>query len=412
MSNSTISWLDFSESERRRTLEVISLFENKETRDELGLGSIRDGFANHLFPGTTTLLTRARYFLLVPWLYQSYEQKGMSSEKITERLRRDEINLIGTLKQSREKGIIGQRAGVNLQRFPSSIYWVGLQQWGICRFPGTQDQYHRSLNKLYEFPKRHWQTDEEQLSQEMGSNWDPNLPVSPEDFLKTAKLSLTAKEAGYLKDCLNLRCTGSLLAHLVENTKPVDENLVGLPWLHPQLKEFPIYLREKLEHARNFSETIYGAALLYNFLLSKKIEDDALSDSYLEDLKRWHDELSSRERTLKQWDQKSFWSLTKSINSIPLRTERFVNQWLGMLFENGKIAKPEKNKKMHALIEDRERDLKGSRSRFANQRHLEIWTGAASAGQIDYRWRVVRGIVNDILAGLKKNGRNKHAGTR
>ena len=33
---STLTWLDFSEAERRRALEVLELFSQRETRDELG----------------------------------------------------------------------------------------------------------------------------------------------------------------------------------------------------------------------------------------------------------------------------------------------------------------------------------------------------------------------------------------
>lgn len=40
------------------------------TLDELGIGSIRDTFSDELFPGTSTIQTRARYFLFVPWIMQ------------------------------------------------------------------------------------------------------------------------------------------------------------------------------------------------------------------------------------------------------------------------------------------------------------------------------------------------------
>ncbi len=29
---------------------------------------------------------------------------------------------------------------------PSSVYWQGLARWGIRLFPGSQTQYHRSLD--------------------------------------------------------------------------------------------------------------------------------------------------------------------------------------------------------------------------------------------------------------------------
>ena len=42
----TFTWLDYSEHERRKMLEVIELFGEKTTWDELGLGSVRDASAD------------------------------------------------------------------------------------------------------------------------------------------------------------------------------------------------------------------------------------------------------------------------------------------------------------------------------------------------------------------------------
>ena len=54
-------------------LDVVDLFREKGTVDELGLGPIRDAFADRLFPGTSTLQSRTRYWLLIPWLYLQLE---------------------------------------------------------------------------------------------------------------------------------------------------------------------------------------------------------------------------------------------------------------------------------------------------------------------------------------------------
>ena len=58
--NSTLSWLDSSEHERRAVLELVSALNEPGTLDELGIGSIRDTIADALFPGTSTIQTRAR----------------------------------------------------------------------------------------------------------------------------------------------------------------------------------------------------------------------------------------------------------------------------------------------------------------------------------------------------------------
>ncbi len=59
---SSLTWLDYSDQQRRQMLDVIHLFAEQTTRDELGLGSVRDALADLLFPGTSTIQTRARYF--------------------------------------------------------------------------------------------------------------------------------------------------------------------------------------------------------------------------------------------------------------------------------------------------------------------------------------------------------------
>ena len=74
MQDSDLSWIDFSQKDRRRMLDVVALFRERDTRDELGIGSIRDAFADILFPGTSTIQTRVRYMLFVPWIYLRREK--------------------------------------------------------------------------------------------------------------------------------------------------------------------------------------------------------------------------------------------------------------------------------------------------------------------------------------------------
>src|SRR5207253_5291425 len=96
-----------SEEQRRQILDVLDLFREKGTVDELGLGTIRDAFANMLFPGTSTIQTRARYFLFVPWIYLRLERRRIPSAEIAPRARRAEIDLIERLLASGESdGVI------------------------------------------------------------------------------------------------------------------------------------------------------------------------------------------------------------------------------------------------------------------------------------------------------------------
>ena len=67
---SLIAWLDTSAEEERRMRELVALFSEPGTLDNLGIGQIRDGLADLLFPGISTVQTRARYLVLIPWTFQ------------------------------------------------------------------------------------------------------------------------------------------------------------------------------------------------------------------------------------------------------------------------------------------------------------------------------------------------------
>ena len=91
-------------------LDMIDLFRQKETRDELGLGVVRDVFADMLFPGTSTIQTRARYFLFVPWIYRDLERRRVGSDRVATEAREREVTLTETPHLPRAS-ILGSLAG-------------------------------------------------------------------------------------------------------------------------------------------------------------------------------------------------------------------------------------------------------------------------------------------------------------
>lgn len=66
---STFSWLDSRDEDRRRVRDALSAFDQPGMVDPLDFGVVRDAFSAMLFPGISTVQTRARYFLLVSWAY-------------------------------------------------------------------------------------------------------------------------------------------------------------------------------------------------------------------------------------------------------------------------------------------------------------------------------------------------------
>src|SRR5690242_8958754 len=93
MTDSSFGWLAHDDAERRRMMEVIDLFRERGTLDELGIGTIRDTFAEHFFPGTSTIQTRGRYFLFIPWMYRQIEEERVPSSRVGRRAR--ELHTLG-----------------------------------------------------------------------------------------------------------------------------------------------------------------------------------------------------------------------------------------------------------------------------------------------------------------------------
>ncbi len=404
---SSFTWLDYSEQERRKMLDVIGQFREQDTRDELGIGAVRDAFADLLFPGTSTIQTRAKYFLFVPWIYLDLERRKTPSNQIASKVRQKEISLIDVLADSDDPdGTIGIQARKNLQRLPSNIYWQGLGTLGIRFFSGSQEQYHRYLDTFYLSRDRNQRNDDgEPIEGKISSNWHPGLPQSPGDFPEKVSLKLTVREAEYLYDRIMARVPRTLLAFLVDRGK--DQVPVEFPWEHAQFGELPAHIREQLEHGRNFSEVIHGAALLYNLMLAEKKNLEELIAEYRQEIETWVSLITGRQDTLTDWVRKRFWEIVISGNGrVTYPTRLFIDKWLDTVLSPQTLAGIGDDKQVRQLIFERERLLKRSLARLENPRALELWNGAAGTQRLNYRWTVSQTIISDILTGLSEGGKN------
>ncbi len=411
---SHFGWIDFAEDDRQKMLEVVRLFQEQDTRDELGIGVIRDAFSDYFFPGTSTIQTRARYMLFIPWIYLELENKKIGYPEVIERARRNETKLIYALLRSKDhNGVIGKDVKEKLQRLPSSIYWSGLEAWGIRLFKGSQEQYHRYINRFERRLKDSFSDGDEDNGDahkyEVIESWHNGIPSAPEDFLEHSDLSLKLHEAEYLKGRIYTRHPDSLLAILIGQEVFVDTDFI---WTHPIIKDLEAELIEEIKHAQNFSEVIYGAALLYNLMLSQKSQAQKAKEwqaFYLREMNNWSQIIMKRWDELAVWfSDGGFWR-SKSFNTIPAssnsqsfeRTKVFVNNWFSLVFKGQNLLSVKKDEDAINLIYEREVYLKRSRARLENQRALDLWNGAAGAFQLDYRYRVAKQLMSDIISGVK-----------
>ena len=399
--SSSLNWVDFAEEDRQRIREVLYLFRDKEIVEELGIGTVRDAFSDIFFPGTSTLHTRAKYMLFVPWIFLIRERRQTPSNKIEEFSRWDEINLTTSLIDSGETdGVIGRRARERLKMLPSLMYWSGLGVWGIRKFQGAIDQYFRSLDDYYKYKDRIAGSDSESPLSNIQHNWDPHIVKPPDNFPKKATLKLSYNEAEYLRDKIKTNCRKSLLAFLVGGTEPVHVDFI---WEHPQYGDFKNQHKEILKHARNFSEVLYGASLLYNWMLSQKRGNEEWIDKYEHKIKSWANEINNRFHEIQSWDLSELWRIVlEQNNRIPYFTRRFIENWIDLVQSTKNLEEIYDNKNARKLIYQRESRIKGGRSRLKNKSMLMKWTGTSGAYKQDFRWGTVQRILNDILKGLKR----------
>ena len=388
-------------------LEIINLFREKGTVDELGIGTIRDAFADHFFPGTSTIQTRTKYFLLIPWVYQRIEEERVPSSQAGNRARRYQAELARALQAgggTEGGGVIGIQAGESLQRPASVVYWAGLRRWRIRLFSGSLEQYHAALDGIYRSDRDGLRSDdpERELVEASRRTWHAGLPGPPANLYERATLALAPHEAAYLQERILLSVPGTLLAWLVERLPAVGG--VKAPWEVAYLDQLPPDLRAEVEHARCFSVAMGGAALLYNLMLSQRSVAESIStdvervEKYRLDLEAWADELRG-DSGIAQWETADFWAVVyRILPNIRPRTYRFASRWIeGVLARSGRVVD---DADLRQLISLRERELKGSLARLHFRPPLEHWSGQSGLGRLTYRWREAATVTGDIREGL------------
>lgn len=391
---SSLAWIDFDEAERQRAQRIMALFQERESRDELGLGAIRDSIADHLFPGTSTIQTRLRYMLFIPWIMQRLEGRDGTAAQLSAEGRAMEIRLSEALKAGGESdGIIGRLAGARLQRLPSSVYWAGLGVWGIRLFPGSREAYFAALPNLRRRRQRTADAEAQGIEGLRTASWHPGLPPAPRDFLETATFELAPDEAQFIRDRLTAEAPTSLLTWLARRP---DNGQCAQIWQHPALADFPISARRLVQHAEVFSGVIHGASLLYNLQLAELRARQDWIDLYRTRLDQWVSDVD--EAALAAWSLADFWrEVAHPVHTIRPLLIRFVEEWVALVRSNP-VAIPD-SAAARTLVRERERRLKTSQSRFSNPSARDRWGGASGADRLSFRWAQVQSHLGDLTRG-------------
>jgi hypothetical protein len=403
-------WVDFSTNDRNRISAIMSLLREQGILDELGIGVLRDAISDQLFPGLSTIQTRAKYFLFTPVIVRKYfhgekeeplpkyfarlEEEFLESMAAAYRKNRDETGIFAvTLKHARD-----------LQTRPSSIYWNGQLTLGIMDLGGKRPglgQYLAANSQRIENQAKIAEDDKNAGLQDKTGIFMPKALL---DSFRANSIALNKIEAKYLKETftrtLNQKYPDSLLYHSMIDSELTAAMQSEVSDFHEFYAEYfgpkrsivremgSARMRDLVRLGFNFSHAIYGALILYNILIQEKIGNEGALDEFW---KEWLAEVNEATLPLDL-------ELLKQI-APEGKAMTFLTRWL--------VAVKEGNEKaMRELVVDQEFASKTGRARLKkpslNPEEFEDWIGM---GFQNYRLRQAQTLIRDIEAGLQ-NARN------
>lgn len=409
--SSTFAWLAVDAEQRRRMMEAVDQFRDETTIDDLGVGAIRDAFSDTLFPGTSTLHTRLRYALFIPWLMQEASKRPTAGEMATRYhdLERDFIGALERGTSDDEPGIIGRRAGKTLQRVPSVVYGGMLAQWGILERGLTSREFFTRVEAGRRLDAEAPRAEDGGLAAErIPDGLDPSLPAPPDHLVKSADFRLLPGEVEYLREAITRTNPKALIARLAQE-RPAGwtdtDSVPSAPWA-PEILDLLSHradgeLRSLLDLAERFSLHIHGANLLYNLLLAEatssdpgRFRDDRVAH-YRDRLASWADETTAS----RPFDSEDLLALGQLMaarrRNYTDRTRTFLESWCEQARTPHAVAD---STAARQLITDRERLVKQGRARLrpGNLKALNAWSGASGAGRNLFRWPNVVTLLQDL----------------
>ena len=399
-----LGWVDFSKADREKVLDVMNLLQEQGAVDEIGIGLIRDAFANYFFPGTSTVQTRAKYFFIVPYILQE-AVSGKYGDQVNTILQRidaeekncglllyqkcidKEINPVGI-------GIIGARVLPRnwVSRKPSNIYWNGIRTYHIYEQENMtiSDMVRlsvllRAQGKAEKLGNRRDDAEEgEKDDKDAGRGEAIRFFDLPEmknvDWRSNLDIGLTGKEAAFLRSKIERSVPDKLLAYILKHNIDLSK-YDQFEMLYEDLKEdVPEEMARVMKLACDFNRLVYAARVRYNVILSRGLNKNAISEwEQIENNMLWYTNVDL-EADLSFLGRSDF------------RLRRFLIT-LKAALRAGDLAKVDE------IIVSREIELK-TRARaklcHAEDFNPNNWVGGR---YLDYRFNDAKQIVSDIYEG-------------
>ena len=392
-----IGWIDFSEKDRRKAIDILRLLQEQGAIDELGIGVVRDSFSNIFFPGSSTIQTRAKYFFIVPYAIKTCCDNPRYHNVPEIRSALDYMERTCAMKMRDGKdhdGVIGSDSLPHkwVVRRPSSIYWNGIRTLGFLtnKYMSIDECIKESIDRRGKEKISNWMVDGEENEQDdrdagheaLRPLW--NLPPYPWNWIENLDVALSLEEAKALRDAIS-KLDGSLYKFVLDNNLNLSQyTSSGLAFraLYQDQKDvLPEGLGHLMQMAVWTDTLVYLCRILFNRSLSEDRNSWAMDE--------WN-----------AWNSEPYLSEVRSLDldevfAFLRLPDRGVKSFLKKMREYILIGDDTSAKR---LLEEWEIRLKGekrSKLRRRNEFSDDTWIGG---GHLDYRLYSAARIINDIYA--------------
>jgi hypothetical protein len=298
-----IGWIDFSRKDRNRVSSILDLLRPEGQVDELGIGTIRDGLANAMFPGISTIQTRAKYFFIIPYILQDFLQLTVAERKKKSPiayLENEEYEVMWDLgdKYNHQEGhgVIGiskyRARKEKIARRPSEIYWNGLNVMKCIDSRGLSAMafLNRATKSNNETLIQYITKDGEGDDKDSGFENYFNIKVPINKIWKEGlDLNLTHSEAEFLRDNM-IDIKDSVLSLVASNDEIYSEFISNDKFIDfakiCSSEIINIQLKSNVILAHDFAILMEGAHIAYNQELQKQF---CGADCFEENWEDWYD---------------------------------------------------------------------------------------------------------------------------
>ena len=403
-----LGWIDYSRQERDTIKELLKILGEPSSVDELGVGIVRDSISDLLYPGTSVLHTRAKYYILIPELFKKAMKSGLTSmgevrklidadqDKIARALRRAIDEETGT----KASGIIGGRSDRAVKMKPARIYWNALRRTEmLCHPDWSFDDACASVanyNRKNQNTSIKYETDEDGGDAEDAvlsgfSLFNTPCKQNIDDYIANPTLHLTRDEAMYLMEQFKrpLIMKNTLIEYCLKNKLSYVETAFSDIEIQSNM---PTVLSYNIELAKEFADFIYGAYIVYNLLFFENGGENASEEQkqYLvNEYSEWRQQtcgIPHREEILKLVRNHEYYKA--ALNKFLFDFEKAV------MANNSDVCSDEEKR----LIRDRERFCKKGKAKIGGNYPYQ----PIQSSPMNYRHSTGQIIIEDILKGLER----------